>query len=494
MSLLFSFCSCFALADVNKYVFGERKRFLYEIVSNSRNSIDVDKFDYLARDARNSGVSISIDVRRLMNNCRVIGNQICYHRKVDFEVYKLFQSRYEMFKQIYSHRTVKAVEYMVRDALIIANGPLDIVGKIGNADSYLDLDDRILALIAADKRPELAPARELLRRIDRRDIYRCVFQALLPAAANEVLTPKRLMEYVPEDAQGVLAEGDLIVEMLRLNYAKKDLNPVDHVRFFDSWDATESFPVQRNHVSLISAQQFQERYVRVYIKDNCEVKAAAAKEAANSFLERVCEGSVPNPPVNAFALTQDRLASPSKPYGALSRTGSMAAARNLGRSQSDFGALAVRRSGATLSNNSSASSSSRSNSGATVTKKVSFSQVGDTDSDVELYESADKRVRTAQRGDAGQSSGSAFGGASAGAALGSEATTPAQSQGVGLSQGFGGAGDGLRAPPALSQGNSGAGNNNSSGSGSGNGKSKAGAKPTQSNTLARFIVNPSQNR
>ena len=41
-----------------------RRRFLYDIVANKRNSIDVDKFDYLARDSFFCGVKISFDHER----------------------------------------------------------------------------------------------------------------------------------------------------------------------------------------------------------------------------------------------------------------------------------------------------------------------------------------------------------------------------------------------------------------------------------------------
>lgn len=49
------------------------KRFLFDIVANKRNSIDVDKFDYLRRDGHYSGVSISCDTSRLMEFCKVRG-------------------------------------------------------------------------------------------------------------------------------------------------------------------------------------------------------------------------------------------------------------------------------------------------------------------------------------------------------------------------------------------------------------------------------------
>lgn len=43
-----------------------RKTFLYDIVANKRNGIDVDKFDYFARDCHVLGLTKSFDASRLM--------------------------------------------------------------------------------------------------------------------------------------------------------------------------------------------------------------------------------------------------------------------------------------------------------------------------------------------------------------------------------------------------------------------------------------------
>lgn len=47
------------------------KRFLFDIVANGRNSIDVDKFDYLARDSHYCNVRVSCDLNRLQRLTKV---------------------------------------------------------------------------------------------------------------------------------------------------------------------------------------------------------------------------------------------------------------------------------------------------------------------------------------------------------------------------------------------------------------------------------------
>lgn len=47
------------------------KRWLQEIVANGRNGIDVDKFDYLARDSMYCGVKVSFDLNRIVQFSKV---------------------------------------------------------------------------------------------------------------------------------------------------------------------------------------------------------------------------------------------------------------------------------------------------------------------------------------------------------------------------------------------------------------------------------------
>ena len=67
----------------------EDKSFLYEIVANKRNGIDVDKWDYFARDCYCLGIPNSFDLRRYMRFARVMyvnsRRQICTRDKVDLK-------------------------------------------------------------------------------------------------------------------------------------------------------------------------------------------------------------------------------------------------------------------------------------------------------------------------------------------------------------------------------------------------------------------------
>jgi HD superfamily phosphohydrolase len=83
-----------------------KRPWLFEIVSNPRNGIDVDKFDYMERDAQKTGVGhVAYDKFVIMRGARVLNNnEICYPESKDFELKKLFDSRYNLYRDCYNHR------------------------------------------------------------------------------------------------------------------------------------------------------------------------------------------------------------------------------------------------------------------------------------------------------------------------------------------------------------------------------------------------------
>lgn len=67
------------------------KLWMFDVINNKRNSIDVDKWDYIKRDTQMMGLSLGqYDYTILLKDARVIDNEIVYPQKHNFEVMKLF--------------------------------------------------------------------------------------------------------------------------------------------------------------------------------------------------------------------------------------------------------------------------------------------------------------------------------------------------------------------------------------------------------------------
>eukprot|EP00057_Strongylocentrotus_purpuratus_P032655 XP_788388.3 PREDICTED: deoxynucleoside triphosphate triphosphohydrolase SAMHD1 [Strongylocentrotus purpuratus] len=95
---------------------GREKSFLYEIVANKRNGIDVDKWDYFARDCYNLGIANSFDHKRYMKFARVIQvegeKQICSRDKEIGNLYDMFHTRNTLHRRAYQHKVNKIIETM----------------------------------------------------------------------------------------------------------------------------------------------------------------------------------------------------------------------------------------------------------------------------------------------------------------------------------------------------------------------------------------------
>jgi deoxynucleoside triphosphate triphosphohydrolase SAMHD1 len=81
------------------------KQYLFDIVVNKRNAIDVDKFDYITRDSKNLGIASDFDSSRLIKLSAVINGQLCYHTKSLGCVRGIFELRHDLFSNYYFHKT-----------------------------------------------------------------------------------------------------------------------------------------------------------------------------------------------------------------------------------------------------------------------------------------------------------------------------------------------------------------------------------------------------
>ena len=185
--------------------YGERmermdgRLWMYEIVANHRNSIDVDKWDYLARDCYFVGMKSSYDHSRLLAYSRVIEDEICYHAKEAYNIYELFHTRYSLFKQVYSHRVGKSIEFMIGDAFRLADPILGISDAVNDVELYSSMmTDNLLRTIECSRDPAMKPAKDIVTRIRKRDLYKMVDEVLMTpeliSSYQDAITPKTLQE------------------------------------------------------------------------------------------------------------------------------------------------------------------------------------------------------------------------------------------------------------------------------------------------------------
>lgn len=268
---------------------GEDKSFLYEIVSNQRNKVDVDKWDYFARDCYHLGIRNSFDHNRFMQFIKVLrveGErlQICARDKESFNLYEMFHTRSVLHRRAYQHRVSNAIDHMICDAMILAEPYIKYIGTGGvkrtisecvdDPVAFTKLNDSIFDKIVYSSEEELEPARSILERILRRQLYQSV-GAVRPG--NSAVKLIDVCTQIAEcDNSGNLNKWDLVANTTKFNYGMKDKNPIDLFKFFSKTNPKKPYHIRKKDISSMLPDVFEESEVQVFCK--CDDKAEIARD------------------------------------------------------------------------------------------------------------------------------------------------------------------------------------------------------------------------
>ncbi|KAK7498150.1 hypothetical protein BaRGS_00010738 [Batillaria attramentaria] len=264
------------------------KAFLYEIVANKRNGIDVDKWDYFLRDCHHLGMRSSFDHTRFIHFARVIkvGKQlqICVRDKEVFDMYELFHTRHALHRRAYQHKVVQSVENMLIEAMILADKYLRIPGADGtrwkisecieHMDAYTYLTDHVFhqILLSDSQEADMVKAREILHKIQCRKLYKCVGESV-PTKDKTAKDAEKIREDILKalsDEQKKkldLTEERVRVQLVSLDFGMKNKNPVDELRFYSKGNENHAKSVKASEVShmVVPQNQFKEQLVRIYL-------------------------------------------------------------------------------------------------------------------------------------------------------------------------------------------------------------------------------------
>ena len=118
-----------------------------EVVHNKLCEMDVDKFDYLARDMVALGMNAfgRSNVERLVNNARIHDGHLAWRTSVYGDVVSLFDARLKLHQSVCMHRTALAAKMLLTD-LIKASPELQATIRAAVVDvrEFLKLDDTMI--------------------------------------------------------------------------------------------------------------------------------------------------------------------------------------------------------------------------------------------------------------------------------------------------------------------------------------------------------------
>lgn len=166
---------------VCKLSFGESQKMFYdEIIAGS---LSVDIMDYLPRDSFFTGAEYGkVDYHRLISSLEVLSNgHLGIDKSAINSLESMLISRYQMFKAVYFHKTVRAGEVMLLHSLISADKQLNFSNF--TIEEYLDYtDDKTIDIICSLKENKFAS--ELALDYKKRNLFKCVYEKFLQNKHN----------------------------------------------------------------------------------------------------------------------------------------------------------------------------------------------------------------------------------------------------------------------------------------------------------------------
>ena len=151
-------------------------KFLNEIIAGS---LSADIMDYLPRDGMFTGAEYgNIDYHRLVTSFQVVTNdQLALDRSALYSFESMLISRYEMFKAVYFHKTVRSAEVMLLHSMLLADEQLNITDISLENFSELTDENVLERIISLKDQNEIAS--NLASDYRSRRLLKCVYEKFL---------------------------------------------------------------------------------------------------------------------------------------------------------------------------------------------------------------------------------------------------------------------------------------------------------------------------
>ncbi|HEU23887.1 MAG: metal-dependent phosphohydrolase [Mesoaciditoga sp.] len=151
--------------------------------------LGADRMDFVLRDAYFSGVRYygTVPMDRIIRNSAILKKNenevLSYNIKTIDDMYTVLFGRFMMYKNVYFHKTSRAVDMMIQDLLRYSIRPLNLGAYLEDLDEFVKLtDDFVIHRIEflhdfeKSKDQEIEHAYEIIERLKRRDLWKLVVE------------------------------------------------------------------------------------------------------------------------------------------------------------------------------------------------------------------------------------------------------------------------------------------------------------------------------
>ena len=264
---------------ITKLAFGDSKlQFMNEIISGV---LSADMMDYLLRDGYYTGAEhAKIDHKRLTQSLEVYQKKLALEKSALYSFESMMHSRYQMFKAVYFHKTVRSAEVMLLESMRLADDELGLTSL--NLIDYVELTDEsvLLKLLSLSGRTsELRIAKKIAEDYQNRQLLKCVFERILTNKDKlGKMKTSQLRKKISKKSR--VNENEIFIDSsitssLPLAPSKKELQSIILVTRDSSKRHAEKIPISK--IPLVSQMSGFMNILRVYTtnKNRKKVEIAA---------------------------------------------------------------------------------------------------------------------------------------------------------------------------------------------------------------------------
>ena len=242
---------------------GGKLQYMNEIVSGA---LSADMMDYLLRDGYFTGAEhAKIDHNRITYSLDVYKKKLALDRSalVNFETMMI--SRFQMFKAVYFHKTVRAGEVMLLEAMTLADDELGLTSLTLN-DYVKQTDESIMALLLSvpENTSELKAAKKIVRDYQDRKLFKCVFENTLSSNLSTKLIQElrnRIAKKSKVDTSEIFLDTST-THSIPLTPSKKESKSIILVTKDLKKTVSEQMPISK--IPLVSSMSGKMNILRVY--------------------------------------------------------------------------------------------------------------------------------------------------------------------------------------------------------------------------------------
>ncbi|MHA1267216.1 MAG: HD domain-containing protein [Candidatus Helarchaeota archaeon] len=211
--------------DISKLAVGKlstpEQNYLNQIIASA---VDVDSMDYIVRDSHFSGAEYGfVDIFRLIYTIDIFEGDLAVDVSALATLEAFLLARYESFKSIYFHKTSRAVQIMLEEALMKANEELKLT-QFETPNEYLKWDDFTTWTALKNSKN----ANKIIYNLERRKLIKVAYEQtshIKSEMVSAILTKNKIRKQIEEE---IAEESKIAPELIWIDVPTLPSVPYHH--------------------------------------------------------------------------------------------------------------------------------------------------------------------------------------------------------------------------------------------------------------------------